>query len=438
MKRLTKLLFLSLILCARVGSEQSQAATLTMEQAIALAIQNNLNSKLAKAGTEAARGRALEAASGLLPKIMGSIQQTRVFKANFESQGFPANNPFFSPIIGPFNSFDARLQLVQSLLDVNASWTLKAGRAGRRIAILQEGLAREQVATAAALAYLEDQRAQRAVSAAQADLALSDSLLKLARDQHEAGVSTGIDVARAETARAQENLRLIRAQLVVAQADIRLKRVVGLPLDKEVSLPDIPRAELSGLPAVEKAVAEANQSRYELRIAEESYRAARDDWRAAKAENLPSIKALADYGFNGTTPDNTARTGSIGGRLDLPILAGGAIHGHIIEESARQDEAQARLSDAQIQVEEDIRLSLQTLSAEIEETRTADQAVDLAQKELKMAKDRFSAGVGDNIQVLNAQTALARALDDQVDAFARYDTARVSLAAAIGRMQEFK
>ena len=83
-------------------------------------------------------------------------------------------------------------------------------------------------------------------------------------------------------------------------------------------------------------------------------------------------------------------------------------------------------------------LALQTLSAEIEETHTADEAVDLSRKELKMAQDRFSAGVGDNIQVLNAQTALARALDDQVDAFARYDTARVNLAAAVGHMQEFK
>ena len=88
----------------------------------------------------------------------------------------------------------------------------------------------------------------------------------------------------------------------------------------------------------------------------------------------------------------------------------------ILEESARRKEAEDRYSDTRAQVEEDVRLSLQTLSAEIEETHTADQAVGLSRKELKMAQDRFSAGVGDNIQVLNAQTALARALDDQVDA----------------------
>jgi len=124
--------------------------------------------------------------------------------------------------------------------------------------------------------------------------------------------------------------------------------------------------------------------------------------------------------------------------LTLPILAGGQTHGHIIEETALQQQAHDRYQDTIAQVEEDVRLSLQTLTAEVEETRTADLAVDLSRKELKMAQDRFAAGAGDNIQVLNAQTALARALDDQVDTLARYDTARVNLASALGRMQQFK
>ncbi len=54
----------------------------------------------------------------------------------------------------------------------------------------------------------------------------SGSLFKLARDQHQAGISTGVDVARSETNSAQEQLRLIRAQVAAQQADLRLKRVV--------------------------------------------------------------------------------------------------------------------------------------------------------------------------------------------------------------------
>jgi len=413
--------------------------TLSIGQAIDLAIQNNLTHKLAKASTDQARGVAIQASAGLLPQLTGSISQTRIFKANLASEGFAAIPiPGFNPVIGPWNDFDARLSLVQTLFDANIFWKMRAGRAGQRIAELQEALAREQVATAAALAYLEAQRTQRAVAAAQADLALSDRLLKLARDQHDAGVSTGIDVARAETERAEENLRLIRARLAVTQADIRLKRVAGLPLDRVISLPDIPRTDLRDHPALEKAIGLAGHDRVEIQIARANKEASSDILSAARSENLPTIRAMADYGHSGTTPDSTARTGSIGARLDLPIFSGGDTHGHIVQESALQKEADDRINDTTAQVEEDVRLALETLTAEFDETRTADQTVGLAQKELKFAQDRFSAGVGDNIQVLNAQTALARALDDQVDAFARYDSARVNLAAALGHVQEFK
>lgn len=439
MKPYTFILMILFFLGASAAFAQDAGTPLSMGDAIRLAIQNNLNARLAKASTDEARGAALQASAGLLPQLTGSIAQSRVFKTNLAAEGFASFPlPGFNPVIGPYNTFDARLSLAQSLFDANVFWKMRAGREGEIIARLQESLAREQVAAAAALAYLEAQRTQRAVAAAQSDLDLSDSLLKLARDQHDAGVSTGIDVARAETERAQEYLQLIRARLAVAQADLRLKRVVGLPLDKPISLPDIPRVDVGELPTAEKAIGLANHDRAELRIAKADWDAAADSLHAAHSENLPSLKALADYGFSGTTPDSTARTGSIGARLDLPIFSGGDTKGRIVLESALQQEAQERYADTAAQLEEDVRLSLETLTAEITETTTADQAVALAQKELQFAKDRFSAGVGDNIQVLNAQTALERSLDDQVNAFARYDIARVNLAAALGHVQEFK
>ena len=93
------------------------AQALTLPQAIQEAILHNLTTQLSRALTEEARGRVLQAASSLLPQITGTVQQQRVFKVNLESEGFPANNPFFSPELGPFNAFDARLQLVQTLLN---------------------------------------------------------------------------------------------------------------------------------------------------------------------------------------------------------------------------------------------------------------------------------------------------------------------------------
>ena len=420
------------------GAVTSAPPALTLAQAIQLAIQNNLTDKLAKAATEQARGQAIQAAAGLLPHLTGSLSQSRIFKLNLAAEGFPSNSTLIPQLLGPFNVFDARISLVQNILDFSVIYKARAGLAGRHVAELEERLAREQVATAAALAYFEAQQTTRAVSAAQADLKLAQSLLKLTRDQHQAGVSTGIDVARSETSEAQENLRLIRAQVAAQNADVRLKRVVGLPMDQPVVLPDLPRAPVSELPTPEKAIGQATHDRAEMLVASEAYQASIYNYRSAEAGHLPTLVATADYGFSGNTPDSTARTGSIGGRLNLPIFEGGEIHGRAMEAQGLRDEYESRYNDVRAQIEEDVRLALQNLTAEIQETQTADQAVTLAQRELKMARDRYAAGVGDNIQLLTAQDALDRALDDQVDAVARYDTARVNLAAALGQMETFQ
>jgi outer membrane protein TolC len=419
------------------GAVTSAAPTLTLADAIRMAIQNNLTSKLAKAATEQARGQAIQAAAGLLPHLMGSVAQSRVFKLNLAAEGFNFNIPSIPTVIGPFNVFDARLSLVQEILDFSTIFKMQAGLAARHVAELQERLAREQVATAAALAYLEAQRTTRAVLAAQADLQLAQSLLKLTRDQHQAGISTGVDVARSETSEAQEKLRLIRAQVAAQNADVRLKRIVGMPLDRPVVLADLSRNAETAWPSPEAAVGQATHERAEMQVATEAYQAAVYNYRSAEASHLPSLVATADYGYSGNTPSSTARTGNIGGRLDLPIFAGGQAHGRTVEAKGLRDEYASRLEDVRAQIEEDIRLALQNLAAETQETQTADKAMALAQTELKMARDRYGAGVGDNIQLLSAQDVLDRALDDQVDALARYDTARVNFASAQGQMETF-
>ncbi len=420
------------------AADQPVPYTLTLEQAISQAILNNLTSRLAKSATQEARAQALQAAAALLPQIAATVRQSRTFKVNLEAQGFPANNPFFNSLIGPFDTFDARLSLVQTILDFNSIWVRQAALSSRHVAEYQERLAREQVAAAAALAYIEAQRSQRAVSAAQADVQLAGSLLKQARDQHQAGISTGVDVARAETDEAQENLRLIRARVQANQMLLRLQRIVGMGLGQPVVLPDAPRTAMAGVEAAEKEIAQAERDRAEIQVAAESLKLSTYGRRAAQGHFVPTVKVLGDYGFSGNLPSSTARTGSIGGALDLPIFSGGLNYGQVQAADAVEAQAQARLDDIRTQVEEDVRLSLQTLSAEIEETQTADKAVALAQTELKMARDRFAAGVGDNIQVLNAQTSLARALDDQVNAFARYDSARANMASALGQAEFFK
>jgi outer membrane protein TolC len=106
--------------------------------------------------------------------------------------------------------------------------------------------------------------------------------------------------------------------------------------------------------------------------------------------------------------------------------------------ASRQRQAELQLRDIQQQVEQDVRDALQTLATSADQVKSADQSVTLSERELQMARDRFSAGVGDNIEVINAQTALANARDSQVTALTQHNAARINLAAALGRVEDFR
>jgi outer membrane protein TolC len=100
--------------------------------------------------------------------------------------------------------------------------------------------------------------------------------------------------------------------------------------------------------------------------------------------------------------------------------------------------AQLQLAAVRGQVEEDVRLAFAGLRTTAETVRATNLEVTLAERELEMARDRFRAGVGDSIELITAQSALANARLDQVTALAVYNGARLNLAAALGRAKTFR
>lgn len=424
------------------GAAKTSAAvsSLSLEQAIALAIDNNLATLLAKERENEARGFQKEALSGLLPNISGTAYQASLTE-NLAALGFTAGKfpGFTSTFIGPFKNFDARARFQQTIFNLSVLRNYQAGRAGVRAAQYEEAIAREQVATATALAYLEAMRADRSVAAAEANLVLGQTLLKLAQDQRDAGIATGVDVIRAETRLAQEQVRMSRAQTDDEEARLQLQRIIGLPLGSPLSLSDPLRFATDILPAVETAVATAEDTRAEIRAAEAQVNVNRLAVSAARAEQLPSVEFVGDYGISGITPVSSALpTRRYAIQLDVPIFNGGLTRGRVQVANAREREAQLQLESVRGQVAEDVRLAYAALRTTADTVRAADQAATLAERELQMSQDRYRAGVGDSIELVTAQTTLANARLDQVTALAAYNGARLNLAAALGRAQSFR
>jgi len=415
-------------------------AQLSLSDAIQLALQNNFATLSADQQRHEATGFVQQARSALLPNISGVSYQanltTNIAALGFQPSTFPGIATNF---IGPFNNFDARAVLVQNVFDLSSIHNYQSSKQGVKIAEFRQQLAREQVSEATALTYLETLRSERNVSSAQANVTLAEALLRLAQDQRNAGVATGVDVTRAETKLAQERVDLAQAQTSADQARFNLQRVIGVPLGSTLMLTDQLRFTAEQLPQPETAVVEALSHRAEVQISEARVNMFSLERKAVRDEHLPSLQFVGDYGVSGITPTDTALpTRRVAVQVNVPIFNGGLTRGRLTVATGREQEAELQLGSVRGQVEQDVRVAISTLRTTVERVRAADEAVNLAERELEMSRDRFRAGVADNLEVINAQTSLANARASQVQALAVYNAARLNLAAAQGRAEAFR
>jgi outer membrane protein TolC len=295
------------------------------------------------------------------------------------------------------------------------------------------------VSAAAALAYLEVLRSSAAVSSAGSGLELAASLRGLAERKHDAGTATGLDVMRARTTESEESLRVSRAQTALQEALLRLKHLLGLPMTGPVQLSETLTASQYAAPAPDEAVNAALAGRIELGIARTELSAGDYAAKAARAARAPSLDLIGNAAMSGNNPDNEAKlVGDMTLALRMPIYAGGRVSAAVKLADAGRSRAESLLEDASAQVQEETLSALYRLKASSEEVATASMTVTTASQELEMARNRFAAGAGDNIELVNAQTSLSRARDSLVDAISRNKEANIRLTLALGRMKDLK
>jgi outer membrane protein TolC len=199
------------------------------------------------------------------------------------------------------------------------------------------------------------------------------------------------------------------------------------------------RFQPAPLPSQEAALQQAMADRIEMKIAAEQVKIAEALRKAAVADWFPFVSVFGDYGNSGLKPNEIDfPTRSIGVRVDFPVFNGGRTHSEIQAASSLQRQAELQFKDLQVEVEKDVTLALKNLATREQQARAAEKTVALAERELQLAQDRFSNGVGDNVEVVNAQTALANARLVLVSSLAQFNVARLDLAAAMGHVEDFR
>ncbi len=440
-------LVLAAVICGTatefVSAEESERnppqLKLSLRDAIQAAIDNNVNVRLLKERIAAAQAHANTSLGALLPNVGGYLNG-RNQTVNLAAFGLPADRlaalGLTRSVTEPFEVYDARATLVQNIFSLSLIQRWRAAKSGVDVADLEAEVTKRDVMATVGLMYIEALRADEAVKAREADNELSRQLLKLARDRKAAGVATGLDVTRQEVQLENNTQRLLVSQNEQESARLNLIRALGIAFDIRLVLTD----ELKFVPietqAPEQALLTAREQRLELRAQENRQRLASLSLSSVTSERIPSLSLNGDYGWIGLKPEDALSTRSIGLTLSVPIFDGGQRESRISETRSRVRQESIRMKDVSDQVTLEVRNALLTLESSTQQVGVAARGMELALKELTFAKDRFAAGLTTNIEVTNAQTSVARARDNQIEALFRFNASRINLARAKGEIEK--
>lgn len=412
---------------------------LSLRDAIEAAIDNNVNVRLLKERIAAAQAQADGSLGALLPNVSGYVSG-RSQTVNLAAFGLPmdqfANFGLTRSVTEPFQVYDARGTLVQNLFSLSLIQRWRAAKTGVDVASLEAEVTKRDVMATVGLLYMEALRADEAVKAREADIELGRQLLKLAQDRKAAGIATGLDVTREEVQLENHKQRLLVSQNERESARLNLLRALGISFDVQLTLTD----ELKMLPVEfqrpEEALAAAREQRLELKVQETRQKLASLSLSSVAGERVPTLSLNGDYGWIGVKPEDAMATHSIGLTFSIPIFDGGQREARISETRSRVMQELIRMKDVSDQVTLEVRNALLTLESSIQQVAVAEKGMELALKELAFARDRFTAGLGTNIDVTNAQTSLERARDNQIEALFRFNASRINLARAKGEIEK--
>jgi len=225
--------------------------------------------------------------------------------------------------------------------------------------------------------------------------------------------------------------RLIQARNDFSREKLNLARAIGLPLAQEFTLAN----SLPGGSAAETSIPELVESAYanrpELKAAEARLRAAGEAVKAAKAENLPTVRVDANYGVIGPRPNDSHGTYSVAGAVQFPIFNSKSKN-DVMEKEALLKQRQAQIESLHGRVELEVRSALLELQSSEQQYKVAQSALALVRQQLDQAQDRFAAGVANNLEVVQAQEAVALADENIIRSLYGFNVARAALAHATG------
>lgn len=416
---------------------------LELPEAVERALCNNPQTRAAWAGAKMQTAQVGVARSAYMPtagvtlayskqKNVTRHDDSRYAPLNSEAKpSLTSGNLKISQVLTDFGLRSANLEQALALLDAaNAS----------------HDTALQSAFVGAAQAYFDTQTAQAVLEAShEAERAARESF-NAAEAKYQAGIGALTDQLQAQVAYSKASLERVSAEGELKNAQGTLATAMGLSANSTLFLP----RRREGLPdtafvkPADELIEEAKLHHPALVAAQAELRAARSRIDASQAEGRPSVTLTAEFGRTdkehqppalGYEPSEISdRNNRVGVQMNIPLFEG---FGRNYRVQAAQGQAEikaAELTRLEQQVSLEVWKSYQSLRTESENMKAADILVASARQSFLVTQGRFKAGVGNILELLSAQSAVAGAEQQRIKSISNWHTARLKLAANIGKL----
>ncbi|HTM89905.1 MAG TPA: TolC family protein [Terriglobales bacterium] len=432
------------IFATLLAATAAAQTSLSLQQAVSMALEKNPQRKMAVADQRAAAAGVQEARSGLLPRLGFTESATRgndpvyVFGTRLRQQRFTSANFALNALNTPtpIGNFSSRFSGNWNLFDSFANWK-KVERAQdlSQAAGHQLERADQETIFRVVQAYLGLLLAQKQQDVAEQSVKTAQSILDRSRARYESGVVVQSDLLSAQVRLAGRQEELIRARNNVAFAAAQLDTAMGVPPDEQfqpsqaLSRGTLPQAALADL---EK---QALASRPDLKQIEAQLMAQEKSVSIAKSGFGPRLNAFGGWETDSATLSQVQGNNWVAGvELQVDLFQGGAKKAQLTREKALRERMAAAHQAASDQVRLEVRRAWYDFDSARQQEGVAQAAVGQAEESMRINQNRYDAGITTITDLLTIEEARRRAQTDYWEAVYRLRTSYANLELASGTL----
>ncbi len=416
------------------GPAPAGVLRLTLNQAVSLALKQNPTAQIAVlTAAESVQDRNV-ARAALLPQASLNVTDTaeRINIAAFLGKRIPG----FPEHAGPFQVFSAGLGFSAPIFDLTLFRRYQAARETANASHADSLSTREQVILLVVSQYIGTLRAVANVQASESRVELAQALYDQAADLQHEGVGTGIDTLRANVELQNEKQTLLEAEDDRDTSLFGLSRLLNLDPRQNIELADSLSFFDTPQPDVAASIDKALGQRQEWNSLQEQLKAAGLQKKASQESRLPTVNFNGNWAYDGASSTTGIPTYTYQAGVSVPLFTGGRIRAEVVKSDLEIKRLEQQEDDLRNQIALDVKTALINLDSARNQVQVANLGVQLSKEEVDQARDRFKAGVANNIEVIQAQDSLARANDNQIAALYRFNQARADFARSTGQMEK--